>query len=301
MNSEQLKYFISVAKHLNFTNAAKDFYMTQPAISHQISELEAELNTKLFHRTTRNVTLTKSGELFLEDAKRILALEASTKERIQLVESSEEMELHIGYLLSPCKLFLPELIHHFHQTYPQVSIHLHRLDAQGIMDSLSQDKYDVYFSLTTDLKMNRDYSCKQVFQDNFCLICRDDHPCLEDTSIDYNKIASEPFLMYTPKKAPLMEKQVLQVCRELHFFPHITQYYPSMEDILFAVECGLGITILPYKTKDFLSSSLAYIPFSSSLLVTSIGVAWKQDSDNQAVPWILSLLNQMHVKQRYLF
>ncbi|MCI8992706.1 MAG: LysR family transcriptional regulator [Eubacterium sp.] len=301
MNTEQLKYFIAVAKHLNFTNAAKDFYITQPAISHQISELEMELNTKLFQRSTRNVSLTKSGELFLEDAKRILSLQDSTKERIKLIDSSEEMELNIAYLLSPCKIFLPELVHHFHQKYPQVNVRLTRLDAQGIIDSLLQEGCDIYFSLTQDLKMNRNYSCKQIFQDSFCLICRNDHPCLDDTTIDYDKIASEPFLMYTPKNAPLMEKQVIQICHELRFSPRVTQYLPSIEDILFSVECGLGITILPYKTKDCIVNSLAYIPLPNSLKLTSIGVAWKPNNGNQAISWLLNILNQMHVKQRYLF
>ena len=72
MHLEQLRYFLSVARHRNFTEAAREFYMTQPAITHQISALERELGAKLFLRTTRNVSLTRAGELFLEDAKRML-------------------------------------------------------------------------------------------------------------------------------------------------------------------------------------------------------------------------------------
>ncbi|MEI3339433.1 MAG: LysR family transcriptional regulator [Eubacterium sp.] len=136
MTSEQLHYFLSVAKYLNFTEAAKDFYVTQPAISRQISELERELGARLFYRSTRNVSLTKSGELFLEDAKRFLALEESAKERIRLADSSTKLSLKIAYLLSPCKSFLPELVNRFHSLFPQVDLSLLRKDAQGITESI---------------------------------------------------------------------------------------------------------------------------------------------------------------------
>lgn len=75
MNTEQLRYFVSVARYRNFTETAREFYVTQPAVTHQISALEREVGARLFLRTTRNVSLTRAGELFLEDAKRILAQE----------------------------------------------------------------------------------------------------------------------------------------------------------------------------------------------------------------------------------
>ena len=83
MTMEQLHYFLSVARHRNFTEAAKEFYLTQPAITHQISALEQDLGIKLLHRTTRSVSLTRAGELFLEDAKRMLDLEERARERMR--------------------------------------------------------------------------------------------------------------------------------------------------------------------------------------------------------------------------
>ena len=66
MNTEQLRYFVSVARYRNFTETAREFYVTQPAVTHQISALEREVGARLFLRTTRNVSLTRAGELFLE-------------------------------------------------------------------------------------------------------------------------------------------------------------------------------------------------------------------------------------------
>ena len=110
MRTEQLRYFLSVARHRNFTEAAREFYLTQPAITHQISALERELDAQLFVRTTRSVSLTRAGELFLEDAKLILDQEARALERLRQLEGSDRMELKIGYLNSPCRHFLPRIL-----------------------------------------------------------------------------------------------------------------------------------------------------------------------------------------------
>ena len=82
MNTDQLRYFMAIAHHKNFTEAAKEFYITQPAITHQIAALEKELGTPLFKRTTRSVTLTEAGKLFAEHAKHILDQEENALHRL---------------------------------------------------------------------------------------------------------------------------------------------------------------------------------------------------------------------------
>ena len=132
MNTEQLRYFVSVARYRNFTETAREFYVTQPAVTHQISALEREVGARLFLRTTRNVSLTRAGELFLEDAKRILDQEERALGRLRQLESSGCWELRIGYLNSPSRHFLPRLIAAYREAYPQVRVELIRRDATGI-------------------------------------------------------------------------------------------------------------------------------------------------------------------------
>ena len=72
MNTNQLKYFISVAKHLSFSAAAEENYITQTAMTQQIKALEDDLGCKLINRSTRPITLTPAGNSFLSDAKLIL-------------------------------------------------------------------------------------------------------------------------------------------------------------------------------------------------------------------------------------
>jgi DNA-binding transcriptional MerR regulator len=72
MDLQQLRYFVAVANHLNFSKAAKQLYVTQPTISHQIAVLEEQLGAKLFLRDKRSVHLTPAGEIFLKEAEKII-------------------------------------------------------------------------------------------------------------------------------------------------------------------------------------------------------------------------------------
>ena len=98
-----------------------------------------------------------------------------------------------------------------------------------------------------------------------------------------------------------MSKQILQVCRGLHFSPRVTHLCESLEEILFAVECGLGISILPYKIRDYMAVSLTYIPLAIKSRGSRIGVAWNANDKNPAVGWFLELLQRMQEEHSELF
>ena len=93
MNTVQLECFITVAEYLNFSKASRALKITQPAVSHQIQTLEEELGVKLFSRTSKSVTLTREGSLFLPDAQLILKTALTAKERLGSHEHFISLEL----------------------------------------------------------------------------------------------------------------------------------------------------------------------------------------------------------------
>ena len=145
MDQKQLAYFIAVAKYRNFSRAAQDFYLTQPAISHQIKMLEKELDTELFVRNTKKVTLTDSGELFLEDAKSILDAMEQAKQKLDLAKEQPSV-LRISHLSAPTHQFLPEVVNQFHIRYPHIKIKLMRQDALQISETAARQDADIYYS-----------------------------------------------------------------------------------------------------------------------------------------------------------
>ena len=118
MNTVQLECFVAVAEYLNFSKASRSLKITQPAVSHQIQALEEELETKLFNRTSKNVTLTQEGILFLTDAKLILKTAFSAKERLGSHEHFIPLELGCHNYME-LNLF-PPILEKLSAEFPQI-------------------------------------------------------------------------------------------------------------------------------------------------------------------------------------
>lgn len=124
MNTIQLECFVSVAEHLNFSRASEELKITQPAVSHQIRTLEQELDVKLFRRTSKSVSLTQEGMMFLPDAQIILKTALSAKERLGRKE--HVLPLDIGCHNHMEMNLLPPVFHDLVKEFPflRPGIHL---------------------------------------------------------------------------------------------------------------------------------------------------------------------------------
>src|SRR4029434_2052164 len=108
MDLRHLRTFVAVAEQRHFARAASLCNLSQPAVSHQIAQLESELGTTLLNRAARRVSLTVAGEVFLEETRRILAAVDRAHERMQEVASGAVGRIRLGatataglYLLAP--------------------------------------------------------------------------------------------------------------------------------------------------------------------------------------------------------
>ena len=314
MNTEQLRYFVPVARYRNFTETAREFYVTQPAVTHQISALEREVGARLFLRTTRNVSLTRAGELFLEDAKRILDQEERALGRLRQLESSGCWELRIGYLNSPSRHFLPRLIAAYREATSsgvgaveaalamEFDVILLDIEMETIQAGIDAAAYDVSFSVLSDLKGMNGYACRKLGADFYCLVCPREHPCLDNAVIDYAKLATEPFACLSHTGGAYMYKQFLQICRGLGFTPASVTEYPALEDVIFAVECGQAIAILPFRIREYMhTTGLAFVPLEGHGQTIELGVAWREPSDNPAVEWFMAMVNRWLLEHPELF
>src|SRR5260221_3640928 len=110
MADRRLQVFHAVAKHLSFTKAAETLFMTQPAVTFQIKQLEEHLNTRLFDRAQGRIALTPAGELAREYAERILALSAELDTRLKELSGHAASPLVIGASMTIGEYVLPQLI-----------------------------------------------------------------------------------------------------------------------------------------------------------------------------------------------
>ena len=253
MDTKQLAYFVAAAKYRNFSRAADQFYLSQPAISHQIKMLERELNTELFRRNAKKVTLTESGTIFLEYAKTILECVEQAKRKLAMAQQ-QDIVLRICHLAAATHIFLPDIVNEFHIQHPNIKIRLIRQDAYTLSESVANRDADIYFSMMSDLMKYPFLQIEKIQNDTLCLVTRKDHPALQKKPLDFKQLSEEPFLVFYPNHARYLNKQIAALCTRLKFHPKVTEPYNLYENLLQAIESGTGISILPYRSRYYVQS-----------------------------------------------
>lgn len=143
MELRVLRYFLTVAKEQNFTKAAEQLHITQPTLSRQLAALEEELGTMLFHRGSRNLTLTEDGLLLKRRALEILDLEDKIIDEIKGTEGELEGVITVGCGEFAAVEILAQIIGKFRKNYPRVQIVIHTGTADTIREMLNKGLVDI--------------------------------------------------------------------------------------------------------------------------------------------------------------
>jgi DNA-binding transcriptional LysR family regulator len=137
-----LRYFVAVAEELHFGRAAQRLHLAQPPLSQQIRKLEEILGYRLFERTSRSVSLTAAGAVFLERAQRTLRNIQRDIEETRSVGRGEVGSLHIGFVGSAMLATLPAIFRAYREAYPSVTLHLHESFTSKVIDGLQNGTLD---------------------------------------------------------------------------------------------------------------------------------------------------------------
>jgi DNA-binding transcriptional LysR family regulator len=174
MADRRLQVFHAVAKHLSFTKAAEALFMTQPAVTFQIRQLEEQYNTRLFDRAHGRITLTAAGSIALEYAERILSLSSELDTRLKEASGQLAGPLLIGASMTIADFMLPRVLGEYKVQHPAVVPRLLVANSEAVQDRVAERVLDVGFiegdsrlpSLATDT------CCEDELQ----VVCAPSHP-----------------------------------------------------------------------------------------------------------------------------
>lgn len=143
MADRRLQVFHAVAKNLSFTKAADALFMTQPAVTFQIKQLEEQFNTRLFERGHARISLTPAGELVLQYADKILALTDEMEMRLGEMTGEMRGALLVGASTTIAEFMLPRVLGEFNALYPQVRARLIVANSETIENRIAEHTLDV--------------------------------------------------------------------------------------------------------------------------------------------------------------
>src|SRR6185369_12647204 len=145
MADRRLQVFHAVAKHLSFTKAADALFMTQPAVTFQVRQLEEHFNTRLFDRTQGRITLTPAGAIALEYAERILTLSAELEAQMRESGGQVAGPLLIGASTTIAEYLLPQVLGEFKARFPAVVPRLVVANSESVQERVAERSLDLGF------------------------------------------------------------------------------------------------------------------------------------------------------------
>lgn len=257
MTTDQLESFIQVAENLNFARAAEILNITQSAVSRQIHALEAELGTKLLHRTTRTVTLTPAGVSFLDDAKHVTTRLKIAAAKIQNHQSSHMQLLSIGCGNEADLTLLSKFLKACRQQLPNIHPFVRVIPHRSILNLFYQGEIDILFGFREDIPAKEGITYLELLQIPLCCVVPRSHPYALKTEIAEQELFSKPLVSCNsygiPSQAAEIQNRISQ-----HLLPESIHICENMQVLLTLVEAGYGCTILPQM--NHAGFDITYIP-----------------------------------------
>jgi len=192
MADRRLQVFHAVAKQLSFTKAAEALFMTQPAVTFQIKQLEEQFNTRLFDRAQGRISLTPAGQIALEYAERILALSAELDTRLKEMNGQAAGPLLIGASMTIGEYVLPRLIGEFKARFPAVAPTLFVGNSEAVQDRVAERTLDIGF-IEGDSHLSSLLS-EVCCEDELQVVCTPSHPLAKQTSVRPESLTEHAYI-----------------------------------------------------------------------------------------------------------
>lgn len=244
MFHKKITFFITVVEHGSFSQAAKALYLSQSAISQQITQLENELGLKLFDRSYYRPELTPAGRYYYQECKKLLAQYHQIEKRLYQFNQTTEKTLHIG-ITGPLETkHVPFIIKRYKKYYPNIAIKLKKVKFEMGVWQLEKGILDVCFGIGNDFKNKEKISTLTLMPHQVCVICSKEHPWANRQTITGAELANAPIVALARNFGTLFYADFLQSFKEDGVTPHIVQEVNELEELLLAVKINVGIGLI---------------------------------------------------------
>jgi DNA-binding transcriptional LysR family regulator len=189
----RLKVFHTVASKLSFTRASSELFISQPAVTKHINELEHQLNTRLFSRKGSSIALTPSGEVLLTYAEKIFRLYASLENEIAQLSDSTSGSLKIGASTTLAQYVLPKILAQFQKMHPQVSIEFIQGNSEFVQQQVLTEKIDI--AIVEGISNHTQIHYQPFVEDKIVLVAKSNRKFLTKGEIKPEQLLQIPLVL----------------------------------------------------------------------------------------------------------
>ncbi|MEM7478295.1 MAG: LysR family transcriptional regulator [Planctomycetota bacterium] len=269
MELDQLRYFLHVAEHKNFSRAAEALSISQSSLSRSIQRLEEELGLPVFVRKPKSLELTEPGTLLLERARKVVSLVEDTKAEIK--DDGTTGRIRIGAIPTVAPYFLPAFLQQFAAEFPEASVIIHEETTERLLKSCSNGDVDIaILALPVEVKY---LEVESLFKEELFLLLPTEHELDERQEITLRDVESQSFVMLD--EAHCLSGNIRSFCHRNNFQPAVVGKTNQLAMVQELVSLGHGISIIPKMAHDLdISDRRVYRAFTGEKPIREIAMVW---------------------------
>lgn len=292
MTIAQIKYFVTVAKCLSFTKAAEQLFVSQPALSRHIKNMEEELNIQLFVRTSNGIRLTPAGSSLYVGMLDLYSNYIEMVQKAEKVQKGLSGSLKIGILdQTNVADFMPLIYRDFQKNYANVDLSFQEGSFKYLLSELYAGRLDMIFTLKFEIERKESIIYQYVSRSKDYIVMSKFHPLAGKERVTLDDVKNETFVLISEEDNPESAPLILEICREHGFVPQV-HYAKTLTEQILWIEVGMGVSILDSRCALKMNPDVKFFEMDSNW-DPSLVIAWNQNNYNPLISVFLKNMNQV--------
>ncbi len=267
--------------------------IAQPVLSRRIQELEKYLETPLFFRTTRSVSLTAAGFAFVDPAREVLDAVDRAVHLARKAGSGEIGRVSIAFAGASTHVLVGRLSQYVHDELPGITLQLTSAQfAQPALDRVVKREIDIAFGRWEHLPAG--VNVRTIAVEDLVVAVPAAHPLAQQKSISITQLRDEPMVALPREFGSVLTKRLRRLASEAGFVPLVIQEAPDSWTLISLVAAGIGCTLtLSTVGENFTPAGVRFLPLREDTTPIYLRMAWLADSTNPALESVLRIADQV--------
>jgi DNA-binding transcriptional LysR family regulator len=285
---DQLRGFVAVAEEHHFGRAADRLRMTQPPLSRQIQKLERAVGVQLLERDNRKVELTAAGQVFLVEARRLLALASSSLEQAQRIQAGAAGTVRMAFTAASTFGVLTTMLNQISQSYPDIHLDLFEMVTSEQISKLLNGEIDL--GLARPPFDRTAFASRLVHREGLLLAVPEGHRLTKlGRPVVPDEVSAEPLIMYSPIKARYFYDLVVRVVPAAN--ENVVHTVSQVLTMLCLVAGGRGVALVPATSTRLGIPGVQFLPLEGGPREpVELHLLWGRDNRNPAAQSLVDCL-----------
>lgn len=288
MELRNVRSFVAVAEQLSFRAAARKLYLSQPALTKQVQQLEAEIGVPLLIRQRPHIVLTDAGLVFLDRAKDLIRASNFAVEEAKQVQAGLAGSITIGFVAQAAFETLPDLLKKFRYKVPEADFRLKELSATEQMAALANRSID--FALLQSTSAPKGFDSAVLKSERFAIVHSLRHRLAKESKVSLKDFADDIVFLPRRDEAADLREVILANFHRHGSMPFRIQEIERVQSAICLVAANLGIAVIPETAKVMRMQGVRFRPLLRPFVPVQTRAVWRHKERSVLVNVLKGLL-----------